>query len=61
MKIKKLLAVALLCFGLTACDFGGSVKAAEKDSVDQGAYSVNPKSVVGYVGDVMPFYDNGRK
>ncbi len=60
MKIKKLLAVALLCFGLTACDFGGSVKAAEKDSVDQGAYSVNPKSVVGYVGDVMPFYDNGE-
>ncbi len=33
---------------------------AKKGSVDQGDINFNPKSVVGYVGDVMPFFDNGE-
>ena len=31
-----------------------------KGSVTQTGLNVNPKSVVGYVGDPMPFYDNGE-
>ena len=31
-----------------------------KGTIDQGSMSINPKSVVGYVGDVMPFFDNGE-
>lgn len=32
---------------------------AAKGSVDQTGLKVSPKSVVGYVGDPMPFYDDG--
>ena len=31
-----------------------------KGSVDQGDMDFNPKSSVGYVGDVMPFFDNNE-
>ena len=31
----------------------------KKGEVDQKGASINPKSIVGYVGDVMPFYEDG--
>ena len=47
-------------FSLTGCHKKQVDKLAEKGSVIQEGLTVNPRSVVGYVGDVMPFYDNGE-
>ncbi len=55
-KISSLLAVGLLA--LTSC--ASEENLAIKGEVDQMEMNINPKSVVGYVGDVMPFYDNGE-
>ena len=71
MKIKK----RLFTFGLIlvsstmlwGCDYPpnnqetGEIveKIYNKGEIDQKGASINPKSIVGYVGDVMPFYENG--
>lgn len=60
---KKITALAMSIvgiFSLSACNNNEDNKIAEKGSVIQEGLSVNPRSVVGYVGDVMPFYDNGE-
>ena len=55
MKLKRVLFMILFCLGLASCDFVVEPKGAEKNSVDQKGMQINPKSIVGYVGDVMPF------
>lgn len=55
--LKQLGMIALLGIGLVGCEANKSLPS--KGSVEQGDLSINPKSVVGYVGDVMPFYDDG--
>lgn len=56
-KILKKLALATLASTLlVGCS---SVTLAEKGSIIQENIDFNPKSVVGYVGDVMPFYEDG--
>ena len=60
MKLKRVLFMILFCLGLASCDFVVEPKGAEKNSVDQKGMQINPKSIVGYVGDVMPFYEDGE-
>lgn len=60
MKLKCLCFLIFLCLALVSCDFVTGTKLAEKDSIDQKEMKINPKSVVGYVGDVMPFYEQGE-
>ena len=59
-KMKKFTALlfAVSLFPLISCKEG--VELAAKGSINQENMCINPKSVVGYVGDVMPFFDNGE-
>ena len=54
-----LTALALVCI-LTGCTVEPTVNLSAKGSVNQENMNINPKSVVGYVGDPMPFFDNGE-
>lgn len=56
MKFKKL--CILLAVLLTGCSSGSSLPV--KDSTLQGDISIYPEADVGYVGDPMPFFDNGK-
>ena len=55
-KITKSLFLGLFGFVLASC--GTSIN--QKGSTNQENMNINPKSKVGYVGDPMPFYDNGE-
>ena len=48
---------AVSLFSLFSCK---ETQLSAKGSIEQGNMCINPKSVVGYVGDVMPFFDNGE-
>lgn len=55
--IKVITLLALFCI-LTGCSNVES-SFANKGSINQENMNINPKSVVGYVGDPMPFYEDG--
>ncbi len=70
MRIKfRLFTLLLLAFSLaimSGCDdetkttqTSNTIKIYKKGEVNQNNASINPKSIVGYVGDVMPFYEDG--
>ncbi|MBQ3253601.1 MAG: GH32 C-terminal domain-containing protein [Acholeplasmatales bacterium] len=59
-KVKTTFSILMIMFVLVAlagCDSKESLP--KKGEIEQENMNINPKSVVGYVGDVMPFYDNG--
>ncbi len=56
---KLLLGIGVLPM-LVGCVTPSMTSLTPKGEVDQGNISINPKSDVGYVGDPMPFFDNGK-
>ena len=57
--MKRIFSFILIVF--TVCILAScGAKLEPKGSVDQGDIDFNPKSSVGYVGDVMPFFDNNE-
>ena len=57
--MKRIFSFILIVF--TVCILAScGTKLELKGSVDQGDMDFNPKSSVGYVGDVMPFFDNNE-
>ena len=59
MKKKRGLFLGLIgALALVSCK--GVDNLMEKGKVDQEDIKVSPKSVIGYVGDPMPFYDDGK-
>jgi hypothetical protein len=56
---KKLLILLLVVFLVSCEPEEQEIILLEKGSVDQGGISLFPKSSYGYIGDPMPFYDEG--
>ena len=57
-KIRSLLLGIIGIFSIVGCSNNSNLKG--KGSIDQENIKFSPKSVVGYVGDQMPFYDDGK-
>lgn len=56
---KKLLIIMIIFFLVSCQTEEPIIELAEKGSVDQGGITLFPKSNHGYIGDPMPFYDEG--
>ncbi|TNF07863.1 MAG: DUF4975 domain-containing protein [Bacillota bacterium] len=56
---KKILIFLLILFLVSCKVEQEEVELAEKGSIDQGGITLFPKSKDGYIGDPMPFYDQG--
>lgn len=61
MKYYLFLTLLFLLVGLSACEINSNDDndLPLKGSIEQGEINLFPKSTYGYVGDPMPFYDNG--